>query len=287
LGTLQIGCQQAQQLGVQPRVQYSPYLELCCLRMCARSSYENAHKDLEHLTGIRVSAKTQERIVKRNPIAAAQSSDPITEMALDGGMVRLSTPKGEPSEWRQYKAIRVNGDGVGMAWFQADPTLRDWSTTLSLDARVYCLGDGHPGIWSTYQQMNLSQPHEEILDWFHLKENLYKVGGSVKRLHQAESLLWEGKVPETLTLLEGLKSEPARKFRAYLEHHRTRIPNYHYYQLEGIPIGSGSVESLIKQIDARIQLTGAQWQAESVPQILALRCAYLNDQLHLHSLNSG
>jgi hypothetical protein len=27
----------------------------------------------------------------------------------------------------------------------------------------------------------------EILDWFHLVENLYKVGGSVKRLKKAES----------------------------------------------------------------------------------------------------
>ncbi len=30
----------------------------------------------------------------------------------------------------------------------------------------------------------------EILDWYHLRENLYKVGGSLKRLKQAEAQLW-------------------------------------------------------------------------------------------------
>jgi len=36
------------------------------------------------------------------------------------------------------------------------------------------------------------RPHqsEEILDWYHLKENLYKVGGSLG-LTQAEALLWQ------------------------------------------------------------------------------------------------
>jgi len=29
----------------------------------------------------------------------------------------------------------------------------------------------------------------EILDWYHLKENLYKVGGSLKRLTQAEVVM--------------------------------------------------------------------------------------------------
>lgn len=41
-------------------------------------------------------------------------------------------------------------------------------------------------------------------------------------------------------------------------------------------IGSGAVESAIKQIDRRIQISGAQWNSENVPQVLAHRCAYLN-----------
>ena len=128
---------------------------------------------------------------------------------------------------------------------------------------------------------------EEILDWFHLKENLHKVGGSLKRLHQAEALLWKGQVDEAIALFEGLQKDQARKFRNYLAEHRERIPNYDYYQSEGIPIGSGSVESLVKQIDQRLKFTGASWKPERVPQMLALRCAYINRKLDLYSLARG
>ncbi len=41
-------------------------------------------------------------------------------------------------------------------------------------------------------------------------------------------------------------------------------------------LGSGAVESTIKQINRRIQLSGAQWNRDNVPQVLAHRCAYLN-----------
>ncbi len=71
-------------------------------------------------------------------------------------------------------------------------------------------------------------------------------------------------------------------YRLYLEKHRHRILNYDYYQAEGIcSIGSGAVESAIKQIDRRVQVSGAQWKAENVPQVLAHRTAYLNELFSL------
>jgi len=65
-------------------------------------------------------------------------------------------------------------------------------------------------------------------------------------------------------------------FRNYLKHHQGRIPDYSLYQLLDIPIGSGAVESLIKRINQRVKITGAQWKSENVSQILKLRCTYLN-----------
>ena len=47
-------------------------------------------------------------------------------------------------------------------------------------------------------------------------------------------------------------------------------------------IGSGSIESTIKQIDRRTKISGAQWKAENVPQVLAHRCAYLNKLICIH-----
>jgi len=109
-------------------------------------------------------------------------------------------------------------------------------------------------------------------------ENLGKVGGSLKRLNRAESLLWQGKVDEVLALFAPLSKKAARNFCNYLHKHRTRIVNYAYCQAEGVPIGSGAVESTVKQIGRRIKISGAQWERKNVPQVLKHRSAYLNGQ---------
>jgi hypothetical protein len=260
---------------------------MCCLRASANNSYQQAAQEVAVSTGVTVSLKTQQRLVHRQEFNPQQVESPTTvsQLSLDGGNIRLLTPKGQVSQWRQYKTLRVNGDGLGVAYYQANDHLCQWATALPFATMLYCLGDGHPGIWGVYAQMQLSNPHQEILDWYHLKENLYKIGGSLNRLHEAEALLWQGKVDRTITLLSPLKQPQARNFCDYLRTHQQRIPNYAYYQAEGIPIGSGSVESWVKQIDRRTQISGAQWREDHVPQVLAHRCAYLNGQLDPISLS--
>lgn len=256
--------------------------------MCAKTSYHQAETDVETLTGVKVSAKTQERIVKRTPLGPPAVTEPVTEIALDGGMVRLVSASDKPSEWKQYKAVRLNGTGSGMAWFQSNETLIEWLKGLALMSLFYCLGDGHPGIWSLFGQLDVPQIQDEVLDWFHLMENLHKVEATSEQLQQAESFLWEGQVDKAIKLLSVVKTDASKRFQTYLQNHRGRIPNYRYYQMEGLPISSSPVESWIKQIDERIQITGARWKPENVSQILALRCAYLNGCLDdLFSLAQG
>ncbi len=61
---------------------------------------------------------------------------------------------------------------------------------------------------------------------------------------------------------------------------KTRIINYQRVQAEELcSIGSGAVESAIKQLDLRLKLVGAQWNKHNVNQMLQLRCTYLNGQL--------
>ena len=45
-----------------------------------------------------------------------------------------------------------------------------------------------------FKEIATTSQRQEILDWYHLKENLYKVGGCRKRIKQAEALLWRGRV---------------------------------------------------------------------------------------------
>lgn len=50
--------------------------------------------------------------------------------------------------------------------------------------------------------------------------------------------------------------------------------NYEYFQAEGVcVIGGGCVESWVKQIDRRVQISGASWHPRHAPQVLA-QCRY-------------
>lgn len=46
-------------------------------------------------------------------------------------------------------------------------------------------------------------------------------------------------------------------------------------------VRSGAVESAVKQIDRRSKISGAQWNKENLPQVLAHRSAYLNGKLNV------
>ena len=229
---------------------------------------------------MRVSSKTQQRIVHRYQFKGFECESKVAEISLDGGKVRLRTEtKGEACIWRDYKAVCIHTQSR-MAWFQENEELVEWVNNQSFDIVLNCVGDGHPGIWNLMNQFNRGGETRQILDWFHLVENLYKVGGSLKRIAQGKQLLWQGKVDATLALFLPLKKKEAQNFCTYLQNHRHRIVNYDYFQAEDIcAIASGAVESTVKQIDRRLKISGAQWKMENVSQILKHRCAYLNNSL--------
>lgn len=282
LGKLCITSQQAERLQLKAGSQISPLLERCCLRVSANVSYQRTAEDVELLTGMWVSAKTQQRLVQRQSFTTppAETAETVEEVGIDGGTVRLIVEPGEAPQWKQYKAVRLNPVNRHGAWLNDNPALLEWLHEQSYSAVVTCLGDGHDGIWNLFAQMKGEMERREILDWYHLMENLEKVGGSVKRLAKARSLLWQGKVDETLSLFEDCKKHQAHCFCQYLHNHRHRIVNYAYLQAEGIcSIGSGAIESTVKQIDRRLKISGARWKPDHVPKVLAHRCAYLNNQL--------
>ncbi len=275
--------EQAARLGVAAGTQISPYLEACCLRASATVSYARAAKDIEVYTGVRVSAKTQQRLVQRQPWddLEPEKPEPIFELSIDGGNVKLNSGAKDEPEWRQYKAVRMNAQGEGRAWFQDNAGLIKTVSARAMEAVVVCLGDGHDGIWNLHEAVvpNLTQRFE-ILDWYHLKENLYHLSAAEVDREGIETLLWKGDVQSALIELEDCTSEAAVCFGNYLIKHRHRIPNYDYYAAEDFcSIGSGAVESLVKQIDQRLQIVGSRWKAEHVPNVLAQRCAYLNEEL--------
>ncbi len=247
--------------------------------LSANVSYANSAQDLESLTGLRISPSTQQRLVQRHQFPVVRVNQEIEELTVDGGKVRLRTTNGLGCEWRDYKAVNLDGQAVA-AYFQDNKALLHWVNQQQLSEICTCIGDGHDGIWNLIAGIATSESRLEILDWYHLVENLYKVGGDKYRLARVEAFLWRGDVMAAIAEFDGWSHPQVDNFVAYLRKHQSRIPDYWYFQTEQISsIGSGAIESTVKQIGRRVKISGAQWNKKNVPQVLLHRTAYLNGML--------
>jgi len=125
IGELSITDKQAIKLQVKPYAKISPQLEKCCLLLSANESYARAEQDIEVLTGITVSHSTQQRLVHRQQWTQPLVTQMVTEVSLDGGKVRLRTPKGQACVWKDYKAVALQQQVI-TACFRDNDALVEW-----------------------------------------------------------------------------------------------------------------------------------------------------------------
>lgn len=192
-------------LGIEPYRRFSPLLEKCCLLLAANESFQDAEKDLKVMTGIEVGHSTYHRQVQKVDTSPPNVKQKLTEVCLDGGKVRLrSQEKGKSGYWKEYKTGRLQGIYYG-AFFQDNLGLTNWVNSQNIGRTLYCLGDGHDGIWNLFSEIADDHIRQEILDWYHLKENLYKIQAPKKFLVDIEAELWHGQVEPAITKLNKTK----------------------------------------------------------------------------------
>lgn len=200
MGKLKITKKQADALGIEAYTRHSPLLEKCCLLLSANESYQNAESDLYLLTGLKVGHSThhwpkatlRERKVNQIDLPLPDLKLGLSEISVDGGKIRLRTKAlGEPTFWQEYKTARLQGIYYG-AFFQDNLSLTDWINSQTLTSPLYCLGDGHDGIWNIFAEIGETKDRIEILDWYHLTENLHKIETKKSIKEQLEAYLWMG-----------------------------------------------------------------------------------------------
>ena len=113
----------------------------------AKSSYQEAERDIELMMGMRVGHSNLHRLVQRSEIPEGQSQKNIESLSVDGGKVRLRTKEQGPCEWRDYKAVSLHNSVCG-AYFQDNEALIAWVQRQPLSSMVTCVGDGHDGVWN-------------------------------------------------------------------------------------------------------------------------------------------
>ena len=125
LGKVTLSNKQAQRLKLKKSSRLSPVMEKCCLILISNESFIKSETDIEVLTGIRVPSSTQHYLGLNQKMELKQMESTVEELSVDGGSVKIRTPLGKSSEWKQYKAIKIHGLGAG-ALYKEDNQLSSW-----------------------------------------------------------------------------------------------------------------------------------------------------------------
>jgi DNA polymerase III epsilon subunit-like protein len=152
------------------------------------------------------------------------------------------------------------------------------------------IGDGAPWIWNGAAKLRSDLPLKnirvfEIVDFVHSVSKLTIPAKLTAKRHfqqrdwfrQMRNLLKKGKVDKVIAKLLELDhsqdlNQDIRKAIEYFQTHQTRM-QYAEFQAEGLPIGSGVIESGVRRI-VNLRMKGASlfWSPENAEGILYLRC---------------
>jgi hypothetical protein len=168
---------------------------------------------------------------------------------------------------------------------------------LSKASEAIAIGDG--GNWIDPLLEREVPVRQRIVDYYHAAEHLHDCARAVEGKHPvrarrlAERLctqLWEGKIDKLLSWLKKQsqrlgapkKSDgmdhPRRLLAnnvAYFQTHRQHM-NYPEYRHKGWPIGSGTVEAAVKQVNKRVKGSEQFWDPAGVEAVLLLRALWLS-----------
>ena len=187
----------------------------------------------------------------------------------------------------------------------ADTSPHDFGVILHRDAvrmgllqakNVFFVMDGGVWLWRIYED-RFEKCSKAILDFYHLSQHLHALAAALHGADTAKTKAWCGKILHDLkhksakglfkTLDELLRETPSgspavleavREQNAYLRKHAGHM-DYAANAALGVPIGSGSVESLCSQFQNRLKRTGQFWTKEGFAALLRIIVRNWNGEL--------
>jgi len=259
------------------------------------------------LTALETVIPDQEEIERRIE-AAKRGSDqpPVLVVACDGAHAPTRPKAGRNTKrgkgrWREVKGFRLYLLGEGeriihiAGWHQikaCELLAKDLEVVAGRiprdKVRIALLGDGADWLWNA---MTTCFPEgRSVLDYYHTSEHIAKVaklqyGDTLAALQWREATLTRLFMDKVGHVIGGLRrmdamsteaGEEIRKLIGYLDKHSQKF-GYQECRDEGMPIGSGGIESANKYIShARLKRSGAWWLEENGNAMLRIRCAIYN-----------
>jgi hypothetical protein len=143
------------------------------------------------------------------------------------------------------------------------------------------VADGAQWIWCLVA--DLFPVCTQILDYYHAKQQLAQAAhacypddepAAQAWLQRISACLFQGDLRQIICQLEH-QGQAA----TYFVNHQRRM-QYQQFRGDGFPIGSGGVESGIKQFKQRLAAPGMRWSRPGAERILTIRAAVMADTLH-------
>jgi len=161
---------------------------------------------------------------------------------------------------------------------------------------VFFVMDGGVWLWNIYED-RFRKCSKAMLDFYHLSQHLHDLAAALHGPGTAQAASWCGKILHQLkhksparlfkTLDELLAQPPCespalaetiRVQNAYFRSHAGHM-DYATNAAMGVPIGSGSVESLCSQFQNRLKRTGQFWTKEGFAALIRLVVRQWNGEL--------
>lgn len=123
----------------------------------------------------------------------------------------------------------------------------------------------------------------QIVDWYHADEHLAEAAqalypddpaAAAQWRHQMHTPLFAGQIWRIVRDLE----RASLSTHAHYFHTHQRRMQYQEFREEGFPIGSGTVESGVKQFKARLTGPGMRWSRPNAQRMPVIRSAVLGDE---------
>ena len=197
---------------------------------------------------------------------------------IDPVLIHTATPPEEQHpRLHHLRYVGVLGDGNALSralWILA------LQQGVPYAGRSAVVADGASWIWRV--AADLFPVSTQIVDWYHAKEHLAQAATAAyphdpeaaqRWLNHQAVLLYQGEIWKLLVEFRriGLDETHARYFLT----HQRRM-QYQTFRAEGFIIGSGSVESGIKQFKARLTGAGMRWSRAGVNRMVVIRAAVLS-----------
>jgi hypothetical protein len=231
---------------------------------------------------------------------APYDHDQRKAISMDGGMVNI---RGEG--WRELKVGAVFDVTVRLERNPRTQALDEMAHGANVDYTAV-LGNKEtftPALWALALEHQIATAKEravvadgalwignvaedvcpdgrQIGDWFHACQHLAEAAQArypdadksrQRWFHQMKDWLYLGQIQ---AIIQSLTQAGDTDHAQYFERHQRRMQDLEFRE-EGWPIGSGTIESGVKQFKQRLTGAGMRWRSDAADRMLVIRAAIL------------